>query len=102
MSKKSTIKPVAAALGTAFALTLAAAPAANASSNPFGMTDLNAGYSIAMGDKPSEGKCSADKKAESKCGAEKKKAEAKCSAAKKAEGTCSAEKKAEGKCAGSK
>jgi uncharacterized low-complexity protein len=94
MSKKSSIKPVAAALGTAFAITLATAPVANAASNPFGMADLNAGYSVAMGDKPKEGKCGeakcgAEKKAEGKCG--EKKGEAKCGA-KKSEATCGAKK----------
>jgi len=96
MSKKSSIKPVAAAIGTAFALTVATAPVANAASNPFGMADLDAGYQVAWGDKPAEGKCGegkcgAEKKAEGKCG------EAKCGA-KKAEGKCGEGKKSEAKC----
>ena len=44
MSKKHTIKPIAAAVGTAFAVTLAASPIASADTNPFGMSDLSSGY----------------------------------------------------------
>jgi len=96
MSKKST--PIAAALGTAFALSIATSPVAADSANPFGMSDLVSGYSVAMGDKPAEGKCG-----EGKCGADKKAAgEAKCGAKKKeakcGEGKCGGDKKKEAKC----
>jgi len=125
MSKK-TLKPIAAALGTAFAVTLAASPVAQADSNPFGMSDLSSGYTVVAEGKcgtakcgankkkmmkEHEGKCSAEmKKMEGKCSAKKaegkcsgmKTHEAKCSAAKKAEGKCSAAKSAEGKCSGKK
>jgi uncharacterized low-complexity protein len=90
--KKTNLKPVAAALGTALAMSVAATPAA-ADANPFGMTDLNSGYQVAWGDKP-EGKCG-----EGKCGEDKKKTEAKCG-----EGKCGGDKKkteskcGEGKC----
>jgi len=97
MSKKLT--PVAAALGTAFALSIATSPVAADSANPFGMSDLVSGYSTAMGDKPAEGKCG-----EGKCGADKKAGEAKCGADKAktaTEGKCGADKAkkaVEGKC----
>ena len=106
MSKK-TLKPIAAALGTAFAVTLATAPVAQADSNPFGMSDLSGGYTQIAEGKCGEAKCGANKKKmlkehEGKCSAEMKSHEGKCSAAKATEGKCSAEKKAEGKCAGAK
>jgi len=96
MSKKLT--PVAAALGTAFALSVATSPVAADSANPFGMADLVSGYSVAMGDKPAEGKCG-----EGKCGEGKKAAgEAKCGAKKTeskcGEGKCGGDKKKEAKC----
>ena len=48
MSKKSNLKPIAAALGAAFAVSLAISPVANAADNPFGMTELSKdGYMIA-------------------------------------------------------
>ena len=98
MSKKFT--PIAAALGTAFALSIATSPVAADSANPFGMSDLVSGYSVAMGDKPAEGKCGEGKKGEAKCGADKK-AEGKCGG-KKGEAKCGTDKKAEGKCGGDK
>ena len=90
MSKKLT--PIAAALGTAFALSVATSPVAADSANPFSQADLSSGYSVAWGDKPAEGKCG-----EGKCGEGKKAAgEAKCGA-KKSEAKCG-----EGKCGGDK
>ena len=68
MAKKSSLKPVAAALGTTFAVTLAASPLANAAENPFSITTLESGYMVA-GDhegKCGEGKCGGDKEAERK------------------------------------
>ena len=95
--KKTNLKPVAAALGTALAMTVAATPA-SADASPFGMTDLNSGYQVAWGDKPEgkcgEGKCGGDKKAEGKCG--DKKTEGKCGD-KKPEAKCG-----EGKCGNKK
>ena len=41
MWKKSNLKPIAAALGALFAISLAVSPAANAADNPFGMTELS-------------------------------------------------------------
>ena len=95
MSKKSTIKPIAAALGTTFAVTLLAAPIANASENPFAMTELQNGYMVAEhhGEgKCGEGKCGEDKGGEGKCG-EDKGGEGKCGEDKGGEGKCG-----EGKC----
>ncbi len=79
-------KPLAVAIGAAFALTGVAAHA-----SVFQVTDLGAGYMVASADdaKTAEGKCG-EKKAEGKCG--EKKAEGKCGE-KKADGKCG-----EGKC----
>jgi uncharacterized low-complexity protein len=93
MSKGSEVKSIAAVLGTTFAVSLAAAPFAQAAENPFGVTQFQAGYMVAG----EEGKCGGDKGAEGKCGAEKE-AEGKCGANKEAEGKCGGDKGAEGKC----
>ena len=94
MSDKSTLKPLVAALGTTFAISLTAAPAAE---NPFAINKLGGGYMVADSHegKCGEAKCGADKKeAEGKCGEKKENAEGKCGEAK-----CGADKKeAEGKC----
>jgi len=91
MSKKMT--PIAAAIGTAFALSLATAPVSADTANPFGMSDLTSGYQQVAEGKCGEGKCGGAKKKEAKCG------EGKCGAKKKAkkEGKCG-----EGKCGGAK
>jgi len=97
MSKKLT--PIAAALGTAFALSIATSPVAADAANPFAQADLVSGYSVAMGDSPDEAKKAAGeaKCGEGKCGEGKKAAgEAKCGA-KKIEGKCG-----EGKCGADK
>jgi len=85
-----TKKPLAVAIGAAFALTGFAAHA-----SVFQATDLAAGYMVASaGDaKTGEAKCG-EKKGEAKCG--EKKADGKCGE-KKADGKCG-EKKADGKC----
>ena len=75
MSKKTTI---AAAVGSAFALSLAAAPVSADTANPFGMSDIGSGYQQIAG--AHEGKCG-----EGKCGG--KKTEAKCG-----EGKCGGKK----------
>ncbi len=71
---KNTLKPIAAALGTAFAITLAAAPVANAQDNPFSANELSSGYMLA---EHHEGKCGEGKSKEGKCGESKGK-EGKC------------------------
>ncbi len=64
MSKKTLI---AAAVGTAFAATLAA-PLASAAENPFAMQSLDRGYMVAEAGKMGEGKCGGMKAGEGKCG----------------------------------
>jgi len=96
------LKPVAAALGTTFVVSLAASPMVSAAENPFNATELsNGGYMVAegncggnkdMGMKDKEGNCGENKKAEGNCG-EKKKAEGNCGENKKAEGNCGEDKK---------
>lgn len=93
---KKILTPIAAA----FVVSIAATPLA-AAENPFSVSDLANGYSVAMGDKPA-----ADKPAEGKCGADKAKTEmeGKCGgdkAKKEMEGKCGADKaktEMEGKC----
>ncbi len=97
MANNYRLKPIAAALGATFAVTLAVAPLAGAAENPFSMTEFESGYMVAEG--AGEGKCG-----EGKCGGDKKEAEGKCGGDKKdAEGKCGGDKKgAEGKCGGDK
>jgi uncharacterized low-complexity protein len=71
MSKKSTLKPLAAAMGAAFVTSLATAPVANAAENPFAMSELSSGYMVASSH--IEGKCG-----EGKCGGAKATKEGKC------------------------
>ena len=96
MSKKSTLKPLAAAMGAAFVTSLATAPVANAAENPFTMTELSSGYMVAdahMEGKCGEGKCGGDKaKKEGKCG------EGKCGGDKAKKKGCDDKAKKEGKC----
>ena len=63
MSKKTELKPVAAAVGAALAASAFVIPAANAEQNPFELNSLSSGYMIA--DSHGEGKCG-----EGKCGEE--------------------------------
>ena len=121
---KTTMKPVAAAIGAAFVGSMMLAGSASAASNPFGLSELNGGYAQVAGnegkcggsmstEKPAEGKCGAgkcggsmstEKAAEGKCGGSmptEKAAEGKCGAG-KCGGSMSTEKAAEGKCGGSK
>ena len=58
MSKKPNLKPIAAALGTGFVVSLAAVSITSAAENPFVMTELGSGYMVA-GD---EGYCGANVK----------------------------------------
>ena len=52
---KQIIKPLSAAVGIAFAATMALAPAASATANPFQADQLSSGYNLADGH--AEGKC---------------------------------------------
>lgn len=74
------------AAGAAFAASMVTG-VANAVENPFGMTELDNGYQIAMstmpegyyGSKDGEGKCGGDKaKKDGKCGGDKAKKDGKC------------------------
>jgi uncharacterized low-complexity protein len=109
MNQKTSMKPLAFALGAAFVTTLSSVGVANAADNPFAMTEIAGGYMVAAAaeGKCGEGKCGGEKKsgAEGKCG------EGKCGGEKKtaAEGESNGEKKSgpegkcgEGKCGGSK
>ncbi len=96
--KSALIKPIAAAVGVAFVSSLAVSTTATAADNPFELTDLDAGYMLAGGDKDKgeegkcgEGKCGDDKGEEGKCGDEDKGEEGKCGDEEKGE---------EGKCGG--
>jgi len=101
MSEKTTMKPLAIALGAAFITSLAGTSVANAAENPFSMSELSSGYMVAeMAEgKCGEGKCGGDKaKAEGKCGGDKAKAEGKCGEGKCGGDKAEAKEKAEGKC----
>jgi uncharacterized low-complexity protein len=92
MAKRSCRKPVAAAIGAAFAGTLGMSGLAGAAENPFGLSELDSGY-MQVASSHGEGKCG-----EGKCGESKEKSEGKCG-----EGKCGESKeKAEGKCGESK
>ena len=59
MPKKSTMKPLAAAVGAAFVTSLAGTSVVNAAENPFAMSELSSGYMVA---EMAEGKCGGEKK----------------------------------------
>jgi uncharacterized low-complexity protein len=87
-----TQKTISLAIGSAFALSIAATTV-NAAENPFALKSLSNGYQVAEHDtKAVDGKCSTGK-----CGANKKTAdkakEGACSADKMKDGACSAEMK---------
>lgn len=88
MSEKSKFKPVSIALGTTFALSLAASPLVSAADNPFTVTPQSSGYMVAEGG-CGEGKCGGEGGEEGKCG------EGKCGEGGGEEGKCG-----EGRCGG--
>ena len=99
MFKQITLRPIAAALGTTFVVSLALSPIASAEQNPFSLTELSGGYMVADShegkcgegkDTSAEGKCG-----EGKCGEKRAAHEGKCGEGKCGEGK---EKKAEGSC----
>ena len=104
---KMTLKPIAAALGTTFVVSLAASPVTQAAENPFAMNELSSGYmTVAEGNcgenkgmKDMEGNCGENKgmkEKEGNCGENKgmKEMEGKCG-----EGKCGEKRKQhEGKC----
>ncbi len=100
MSRTTRI-PLAAVIGSTFAVSLAASPVESGGGNPFRIVEHAGGYMVAGdaegrcgGEKAGEGKCGSEKAGEGKCGSEKA-GEGKCGGEKGAEGTCG-----EGKCGG--
>jgi uncharacterized low-complexity protein len=59
MSQKTTLKPLAVAVGATLATSLAATTPASAAENPFAMSELSGGYMVA---EMAEGKCGAGMK----------------------------------------
>ena len=98
---KLKMKPIAAAVGTAFAASVAQADTSISASDLFAANELQSGYNILA---QAEGKCGEGKCGEGKCGEGKDKAEGKCGEGKcgegkdKAEGKCGEGKCGEGKC----
>jgi len=99
--QKRHLKPVAAAVGTAFVASLATASFANAGNGPFTADPLESGYGlIAAADAEGscgEGKCGEEKGGEGKCG---EGATDEADADKGGEGKCGEGKCGEGKCGG--
>ncbi|MEM7027544.1 MAG: low-complexity protein [Pseudomonadota bacterium] len=90
MSDKKKSNKLSLALGTGFAVTLAASNFVTAAENPFAANEIKSGYMVADGHgegKCGEGKCGEGKDEEGKCG------EGKCGEGKDEEGKCG-----EGKC----
>jgi len=94
--KKSRLTPIAAALGTTFAVSLSASPLVQAAGNPFSMNELASGYMVAEG----EGTCGAmDETATKNEESTSTEATAKAEDGKCGEGKCGEKRKAhEGKC----
>jgi len=85
MSKKTTKRTLATAVGATLAGGLAFASGTQAAENPFGLQELNSGYmQVAL----EEGKCGNKKNVEGSCGAEKKAKEGQCGEGKAKEGSC--------------
>ncbi len=114
MSKTAINKSLSIAMGATFAATVTAIPMANANTNPFGIQNLQNGYTQIASN--NEGKCGANKMKTGKCGANfmmkkaKAEQESKCGANKmkkmEQEGKCGANKmkkmEQEGKCGANK
>lgn len=106
-----TQKSISLAVGSAFALSIAAT-SINAAENPFALKSLANGYQVAEADtKAKDGKCAtgkcgssmkkkAEKAKEGSCSADKANAAAATDKAK--EGSCSADKMKEGSCSADK
>lgn len=115
MDKKFNRKPLAVALGTAFAASMSFASIASAdNANPFEAQELSSGYmqlagageGSCGGDKAGEGSCGGDKAGEGSCGGDKegdhKDGEGSCGGDKAGEGSCGGDKAGEGSCGGDK
>jgi uncharacterized low-complexity protein len=105
MSKKTTSKVLAGAIGATFIGSLTAMPVANAAENPFAAKPLTSGYQVADAHMK-EGSCGGDKKGkkDGSCGGDKKgKKDGSCGGKKaddkkgKKDGSCG-----EAKCGGKK
>ena len=102
--KKKPLTPVAAALGTTFAVSLSASPMVNAAENPFSMNELPSGYMVAeegtCGNMPVDEEATADEST----AAPETKPQAKAEEGKCGEGKCGEKRKmhngkcGEGKC----
>jgi len=98
MTDKTTLKPLAIAVGAAVATALAGTGVTNAGENPFAMSDLASGYMLADNNaKGMEGNCGGKMQSGEHMGGETMKSEeGKCG-----EGRCGEKRKAhEGKCGG--
>jgi uncharacterized low-complexity protein len=106
MTMNRRVKPVAAAVGTAFVASIAGTAVADVDAEQaFSSTDLGVGYQLASADEGScgEGKCGEGKCGESKGGEEGSCGEGKCGESKGGEeGSCGEGKCGEGKCGESK
>ncbi len=92
-----TQKTISLAIGSAFALSIAATNV-SAAENPFALKSLSSGYQVAdHHEKSKDGKCGTGK-----CGGNMKEAEGKCSAEKAHEGKCGGDKMTDGKCSADK
>ena len=107
MNTSQTRKPLAMAIGSAFAVSLMASPIVSAEQNPFSMNELSSGYQVAEKGKEGscgEGKCGGKKSSkegscgEGKCGGKKSSKEGSCGDKKGKEGSCGDKKGKEGSC----
>jgi uncharacterized low-complexity protein len=92
------LKPITAAVGTAFAASMSAAAFADVQDNPFGITELDAGYDLlAQAEGETEGKCGEGRCGEAGAGGD---AEGKCGEGRcgEGEGKCGEGKCGEGQC----
>ena len=92
--KNIKLTPIAAALGTTFAVSLSVSPLVNAAENPFSMNELSSGYMVADAEATCGDMGGAGEEGEGAGGTEKMGEEGKCG-----EGKCGEKRKAhEGKC----
>jgi uncharacterized low-complexity protein len=100
MKSKTMVGPMAAAISATLLGSLASASAAAGDQNPFGLTSLSSGYTVAFSgrkDEEAEGKCGEGKQAE---GSDEQKGahEGNCGEGKAKEGSCGEGKAHEGSC----
>ncbi len=95
MKNRAALRPISAAIGATFVVSMATIPIANAADNPFGFNELSGGDLLAEQEAGAEGKCAEGKCAEGKCSGGAKEGPAAA-----AEGKCGEGKCAEGKCSG--